>query len=124
MTLKSGTLWVVKTAEELSDSLQSTIVQWSSFNKQTVGMQLVRAADSIGANIAEGYGRTHRQDALRFYSIARGSLEETLFWLKRCRQRKLLTERDCTQWLMRYYLLSKSLNKFIGYHKSKLTPTR
>ena len=38
-----------------------------------------RASVSIGLNIAEGYGRYHYLDCLRFYyHIARGSLDETL----------------------------------------------
>ena len=38
--------------------------------------QLRRAASSITANIAEGFGRYHFKDKVRFYYQARGSVVE------------------------------------------------
>jgi len=45
------------------------VVSWNNFDKDTYGKQLVRAADSIGANIAEGSGRGTPKDNKRFIRI-------------------------------------------------------
>jgi four helix bundle protein len=50
----------------------------------------VRAADSVGANIAEAFGRFHYGDKLQFLYYARGSLYETRFWLRQAHQRSLI----------------------------------
>ena len=46
--------------------------------KYALAQQLRRAVQSAPANIAEGHGRYHYQDAIRFCYIARGSLQEAL----------------------------------------------
>jgi four helix bundle protein len=46
--------------------------------KYNLGLQIRKASTSVTFNIAEGYGRYHYLDSLRFYYIARGSLDETL----------------------------------------------
>jgi four helix bundle protein len=43
-----------------------------------LAQQIRRSAKSVMANIAEGYGRYHYLDSLRFYYFARGSLDETI----------------------------------------------
>ncbi len=46
--------------------------------KFDLASQIRRSSKSIAANIAEGYGRYHFLDSLRYYAIARGELNETL----------------------------------------------
>lgn len=89
-------LEVYKLAEKLSDQIWDIIALWDHFAKDTVGKQLVRAADSVGANIAEGSGRGSYQDNRRFVRIARGSLNETKHWLRRAFRRKLLADDQIT----------------------------
>ena len=84
-------LEVYRLAEKLADGIWRQVGRWDWFAKNTVGRQLVRAADSIGANVAEGCGRGTYKDNRRFVRIARGSLNETRHWLRRAYRRGLLT---------------------------------
>jgi four helix bundle protein len=85
-------LEVYRLAERLADEIWLAVSPWNSFAKATVGLQIVRSADSVGANIAEGTGRGSFQDNRRFVRNARGSLNETRHWLRRAHQRHLLTD--------------------------------
>src|SRR5574337_951052 len=85
-------LRVYHLAEKLSDEIWATVATWDRFARDTVGKQIVRAADSIGANIAEGTGRGSFQDNRRFVRTARASLNETRHWLRRAHSRHLLTK--------------------------------
>jgi four helix bundle protein len=84
-------LQVYRLSEELADEVWALVSGWNSLAAQNVGWQLVRAADSIGANIAEGCGRGSYQDNRRFIRMARGSLFETRHWLRRAYHRRLLS---------------------------------
>ena len=84
-------LRVYQLAEELADKIWEVVLGWKPFEKGTIGKQLVQAADSVGANIAEGTGRGSYNDNRRFAKIARASLFETKHWLRRAFKRKLLT---------------------------------
>jgi four helix bundle protein len=85
-------LRVYQISEQLADEIWDIVVGWENFAKDTIGKQMMRSADSIGANIAEGEGRGSYQDNRRFIKIARGSLQETQHWLRRAFKRGLLTE--------------------------------
>ncbi len=84
-------LHVYQLSEKLADEIWQVVSGWQSFARDTVGKQMVRSADGIGANIAEGTGRGSSQDNRRFVKIARGSLYETKHWLRRAFKRRLLT---------------------------------
>ncbi len=59
MVFKVEDLEIYQMAEDLSDRIWEICIKWDYFAKDTIGKQLVRAADSISANIAEGHGRYH-----------------------------------------------------------------
>jgi len=87
-------LRVYKLSEKLADHIWDVTLGWSIFARDTVGKQLVKAADSIGANISEGSGRGSFVDNRRFVRMARGSFNETQHWLRRAFKRKLLTKKQ------------------------------
>ncbi|MBD2488356.1 four helix bundle protein [Aulosira sp. FACHB-615] len=84
-------LRVYQLSEKLADEIWQIVHNWKPLAQDTVGKQIVRSADSIGANIAEGMGRGSYQENKRFVRIARGSLNETQHWLRRAYKRNLLT---------------------------------
>src|SRR5437867_13316753 len=85
-------LRVYQLAEELADEIWKLTRSMEPFAKDMIGKQIVRASDSIGANITEGVGRGSFQDNRRFVRNARGSLYETKHWLRSAYSRGLLTD--------------------------------
>jgi four helix bundle protein len=90
-------LEVYQLAERLADGVWRLVSRRSAFARDTVGPQRVRAADSIGANIAEGAGRRAYRDNRRLVRIARGSLNETRHWLRRAYRRSLMTAEQVSE---------------------------
>lgn len=103
-------LQVYRLSEDLADLIWEVVIKWNSLAQDTVGKQLIKAADSIGANIAEGTGRGSFADNKRFAKIARGSLFEVKHWLRRAHRRKLLSKSRTT-----------SLQKLVGELTPKLS---
>ena len=110
---KFENLRVYQLSEELSDLVWSIVIPWNPFARETVGRQLVRAADSIGANIAEGEGRGSYQDNRRFIKIARGSLQETQHWLRRAFKRQLLKDDEVQKLKPVLDKLAPTLNAYL-----------
>jgi four helix bundle protein len=115
-------LEIYKLSEKLADEIWEIVMDWSRLAQDTVGKQLIRSADSIGANIAEGSGRGSNQDYKRFLRIARGSLNETRHWLRRAYKRKLLKNVQIEKLAPIIEALTPKLNAYIrsiGTYKEK-----
>jgi four helix bundle protein len=74
-------LRVHRLSEDVADTLLELVLAWPALGRDKVGKQLVRAADSIGANISEGYGRGTR----RFSFVAVRTAES---WSRQKRRRR------------------------------------
>lgn len=105
----------------LSNHVWDIVVEWSYLAQKTVGIQIIRAVDSISANIAEGFGRYHKKDKIKFYYYARASTVETFDWLEKSFRRKLITQNQYLYLKEELDKLPKSINGLVKYTDSKLT---
>lgn len=110
---------IYQQAEALADAIWDEVMGWSEFARDTVGKQLVKAADSIGANLAESAGRYHPGDVLNFLFYSRGSLRETKYWLRRARRRRLLSPAQYKEFVRQVDNLAPQLNSFISYQRKR-----
>ena len=108
-------LEVYNLAESFSDEIWNIVVQWKIFLRDTIGKQIVRSADSISSNIAEGYGRYYYKESKQFYFYSQGSLQETKSWLNKCNRRKVIEESKCKDLLQKAELILIKLNAYIKF---------
>lgn len=106
-------LEIYQLSEKLADEIWQIAFGWNNLAQRTVGEQIIRSANSIGANIAEGSGRGSDQDYKRFLKIARGSLYETRHWLRRAFKRNLLTDTQVKSLTPTIEKLTPKLNAYI-----------
>jgi len=83
-------LRVYKQSMKLGRNVWQIVNTWGFFNRDTIGKQLVRSADSVAANISEGFGRYHYKEVRQFGYYSRGSLYETKTWLTKAHERNLI----------------------------------
>ncbi|MBA4122568.1 MAG: four helix bundle protein [Acidobacteria bacterium] len=113
MKTKFENLRVYQMSETLADEIWEIVVGWNNLAKDTLGKQIIRSADSVRANIAEGEGRGTHLDNKRFVRIARGSLQETQHWLRRAYKRNLLTKEQIEKLKPLIENLLPSLNAYL-----------
>jgi four helix bundle protein len=111
--MKLEELEVYQVAMEIGEEIWSIVAEWNYFSKKTVGEQLVRAVDSIAANLSEGYGRYFYKENKQFCYYSRGSLMETKTWLTKAKNRKLIKKEKFDNYISFCEMLHKKLNAYI-----------
>jgi len=101
-------LQVVREAYDLAKRLPD-------YERYDLARQLRKAAASVTLNIAEGYGRYHYLDSLRFYYIARGSLSEILSSFITCQVVGYISQADLDRQRELAHRALQALNGYIRY---------
>ena len=120
-TLKELIVW------QLAEELRAAVVELS--NRPTARRdfkfrdQIVPAASSVAANIAEGYGRSAHADFARFIGYAIGSLRETETWLRDGINRQFWSTDQAANALLLCKRLTVSLGRLRAYLRSTPTPS-
>lgn len=115
---------VYRLAEDLADQVWDIVTRWPDFPRNYLGYQFVKSADSIGANLAEGFGRFHFAENRQFARISRGSLYEARHWLRRAWKGDLLKEEEIKKLQSLLDELAPRLNAYIrsiGRQKVQMT---
>lgn len=116
-------LEIYQIAMEVGEIIWEKVENWDWFGKQTVGTQLVRSADSIASNIAEGYGRFFFKERRQFIFYSRGSLLETKTWVTKALRRKLITQPEYDFLIEKLHTLHYKINIYLKKLKQTSPPS-
>ena len=103
--------------ESCADWIWDQVSAWDWKAQKTIGIQLIRAVDSINANLVEGDGRYSSADSINFFIIARASARETRLWLRRAIQRNLVPEAEGRDRINQINSGAKQLNLLISLRR-------
>jgi len=107
-------LEVYQLSRKLSSNAWIIFCRMNFEDKKHIGDQFLRSVDSIGANIAEGYGRFHYLDKVRFYYNSRGSHYEAFTpWLELMLEREKISRQEFESISETALILQVKLNNFI-----------
>lgn len=112
-------LEVWKEAKKIRNFISALTKRFPGEEKYRLTDQIIRSSRSIGNNIAEGHGRIHYQDNIRFCIMARGSLSETLDHLLIAVDENIVNKPDFDSFKLEYDSCLRLLNGYIQYLKKK-----
>ena len=96
------------------------LIQLPKIERFELYSQLLRAARSTTANIAEGWGRHHRKDSIRFMIIARGSVAEVLDHTIEARHCNYISSEQLLEIRKQTSTCLRLINGYIKYLSTKL----
>lgn len=111
--MKLEELQVYQLAMDVGDKIWDIVITWDYFSKETAGKQLVKAADSVAANLSEGFGRFFYKENKQFCYYSRGSLFETRTWLTKANNRKLIEQEIFQKFIDDIDIIGKMTNNYI-----------
>lgn len=112
-------LEVWKQARKIRAIISKLTKNFPSEEKYRLTDQLIRCSRSLGNNIAEGHGRFHYQDNIRFCIVARGSLSETQNHIIIALDEEYINNETFSEFMIEYDHCLKLLNGYIAYVKKK-----
>ena len=107
-------LQVYQLAMDIGERVWEIVVRWDFFAKDTVGRQLVKATDSMAANLSEGFGRFYYKGNKQFCYCSRGSQHEAVTWLRKAQRRELIDPKDFRSILTEMDAFAFKLNNYIN----------
>ena len=106
-------LKVYQLAMRVGEDVWSVTAGWDLIAKQTVGLQWIRAADSIASHISEGFGRGSAKENVRFCYNAQGALSQTQTWLEKTVARRLVSDSVARELSLKLDTLRRQLDNYI-----------
>ena len=112
--MKLEELRVYQLSMSIAEKIWNIVINWDYFAKETIGKQLVKSADSVAANLSEGYGRFFYKESKQFCYYSRGSLFETKTWLTKASNRGLIKSEEFDNFLNQIDNIGVKLNNYIN----------
>jgi len=118
--MKLEDLQVYNSSMQIGEDVWSIVMGWDNFAMDTIGKQLVKAIDSVAANVSEGFGRYHFREKTHFSYYSRGSLYESKTWLTKANNRKLINDEKFQILLSGIDKIGIKLNNYITTTKKQM----
>jgi four helix bundle protein len=117
-------LEVYKAAREFRKAIYAVSRRLPEFEKYELGRQVRRAAVSLTNNMAEGHGRFHYPDQIRFFLHSRGSLEELVGDLNACLDENYLSAHEVANLKEQAREVLILINAYLRYLRSRSSTVR